>query len=378
MKKLKIATIVGTRPEIIRLSRVLAKLDEHCDHILIHTGQNYDYELNQIFFDDLNIRKPNYFLNSAKDSKSAANTIGNIISTVDNLFAQINPEALLVLGDTNSCLSVIPAKRRKIPIFHMEAGNRCFDQRVPEEINRKIVDHISDVNMTYSNIARNFLLKENLPPDMVIKTGSPMYEVLNFYKDEIDKSKVFDQFNIQEKSYFLVSAHREENIEISVTFDRLISILNSLANDYEKPIIVSTHPRTQIKIDESDAKLNPLIVLSKPLGFFDYVKLQKSAIAVLSDSGTINEESSILNFPALNIRETHERPEAMEEGSVMMVGLSMERVRQGLSILSTQSRGKTRDLRLVDDYSVPNVSNKVLRIIHSYTDYINRTVWKKY
>jgi UDP-N-acetylglucosamine 2-epimerase len=378
MKKLKIATIVGTRPEIIRLSRVLSKLDEHCEHILIHTGQNYDYELNQIFFDDLNIRKPNYFLNSAKDSKSAANTIGNIISAVDNLFEQINPEALLVLGDTNSCLSVIPAKRRKIPIFHMEAGNRCFDQRVPEEINRKIVDHISDVNMTYSNIARNFLLKENLPPDMVIKTGSPMYEVLNFYQDKIDKSKVFDQFNIQEKSYFLVSAHREENIEISATFDRLINILNSLANDYEKPIIVSTHPRTQIKINESDAKLNPLILLSKPLGFFDYVKLQKSAIAVLSDSGTINEESSILNFPALNIRETHERPEAMEEGSVMMVGLNMERVRQGLSILSTQSRGKTRDLRLVDDYNVPNVSDKVLRIIHSYTDYINRTVWKKY
>lgn len=378
MKKLKIATIVGTRPEIIRLSRVLSKLDEHCDHILIHTGQNYDYELNQIFFDDLNIRKPNYFLNSAKDSKSAANTIGNIISAVDNLFEQINPEALLVLGDTNSCLSVIPAKRRKIPIFHMEAGNRCFDQRVPEEINRKIVDHISDVNMTYSSIARNFLLKENLPPDMVIKTGSPMYEVLNFYQDKIDKSKVFDQFNIQEKSYFLVSAHREENIEISATFDRLINILNSLANDYEKPIIVSTHPRTQIKINESDAKLNPLILLSKPLGFFDYVKLQKSAIAVLSDSGTISEESSILNFPALNIRETHERPEAMEEGSVIMVGLNMERVRQGLSILSTQSRDKTRDLRLVDDYNVPNVSDKVLRIIHSYTDYINRTVWKKY
>lgn len=378
MKKLKIATIVGTRPEIIRLSRILAKLDEYCDHILIHTGQNYDYELNQIFFDDLNIRKPNYFLNSANDSKGAANTIGNIISAADSLFEQINPEALLVLGDTNSCLSVIPAKRRKIPIFHMEAGNRCFDQRVPEEINRKIVDHISDVNMTYSTIARNYLLKENLPPDMVIKTGSPMYEVLNFYKDNIDKSKVFDQFNIQEKSYFLVSAHREENIDTSIAFDRIINILNSLANDYKKPIIVSTHPRTKIRINQSDAKLDPLIVLSKPLGFFDYVKLQKSAIAVLSDSGTINEESSILNFPALNIRETHERPEAMEEGSVMMVGLSMERVRQALSILSSQSRGNIRDLRLVDDYSTPNVSDKVLRIIHSYTDYINRTVWKKY
>lgn len=378
MKKLKIASIVGTRPEIIRLSRILAKLDEHCDHILIHTGQNYDYELNQIFFDDLNIRKPDYFLNSANDSKGTANTIGNIISAADSLFEQINPEALLVLGDTNSCLSVIPAKRRKIPIFHMEAGNRCFDQRVPEEINRKIVDHISDVNMTYSTIARNYLLKENLPPDMVIKTGSPMYEVLNFYQDYIDKSKVFDQFNIQEKSYFLVSAHREENIETPVLFDRIIKILNSLANDYKKPIIVSTHPRTQIKINQSDVKLNPLIVLSKPLGFFDYVKLQKSAIAVLSDSGTINEESSILNFPALNIRETHERPEAMEEGSVMMVGLSIERVRQALSILSSQSRGNIRDLQLVDDYSSPNVSDKVLRIIHSYTDYINRTVWKKY
>ena len=378
MKKLKIATIVGTRPEIIRLSRILAKLDEYCDHILIHTGQNYDYELNQIFFDDLNIRKPNYFLNSANDSKGAANTIGNIISAADSLFEQINPEALLVLGDTNSCLSVIPAKRRKIPIFHMEAGNRCFDQRVPEEINRKIVDHISDVNMTYSTIARNYLLKENLPPDMVIKTGSPMYEVLNFYKDNIDKSKVFDQFNIQEKSYFLVSAHREENIDTSIAFDRIINILNSLANDYKKPIIVSTHPRTKIRINQSDEKLDSLIVLSKPLGFFDYVKLQKSAIAVLSDSGTINEESSILNFPALNIRETHERPEAMEEGSVMMVGLSMERVRQALSILSSQSRGNIRDLRLVDDYSTPNVSDKVLRIIHSYTDYINRTVWKKY
>ena len=378
MKKLKIVTIVGTRPEIIRLSRVIAKLDKHCDHILIHTGQNYDYELNQIFFDDLNIRKPDYFLNSAYESKSAANTIGNLISAVDDLLAEINPEALLVLGDTNSCLSVIPAKRRKIPIFHMEAGNRCFDQRVPEEVNRKIVDHISDVNMTYSTIARNYLLKENLPPDMVIKIGSPMYEVLNFYQDKIEASKVLDQFTLQEKSYFLVSAHREENIEEPATFDRLIKILNSLAKDYLKPIIVSTHPRTQKKINESDVKLNPLIILSKPLGFFDYVKLQKSAITVLSDSGTINEESSILNFPALNIRETHERPEAMEEGSVMMVGLNLERIQQALFILNKQSRGKNRDLQIVSDYSIPNVSDKVLRIIYSYTDYINRTVWKKY
>jgi UDP-N-acetyl-L-fucosamine synthase len=378
MKKLKIVTIVGTRPEIIRLSRVIAKLDKHCDHILIHTGQNYDYELNQIFFDDLNIRKPDYFLNSAYESKSAANTIGNLISAVDDLLVEINPEALLVLGDTNSCLSVIPAKRRKIPIFHMEAGNRCFDQRVPEEVNRKIVDHISDVNMTYSTIARNYLLKENLPPDMVIKIGSPMYEVLNFYQDKIEASKVLDQFTLQEKSYFLVSAHREENIEEPATFDSLIKILNSLAKDYLKPIIVSTHPRTQKKINESDVKLNSLIILSKPLGFFDYVKLQKSAITVLSDSGTINEESSILNFPALNIRETHERPEAMEEGSVMMVGLNLERIQQALFILNKQSRGKNRDLQIVSDYSIPNVSDKVLRIIYSYTDYINRTVWKKY
>jgi UDP-N-acetylglucosamine 2-epimerase len=378
MKKLKIVTIVGTRPEIIRLSRVIAKLDKHCDHILIHTGQNYDYELNQIFFDDLNIRKPDYFLNSAYESKSAANTIGNLISAVDDLLVEINPEALLVLGDTNSCLSVIPAKRRKIPIFHMEAGNRCFDQRVPEEVNRKIVDHISDVNMTYSTIARNYLLKENLPPDTVIKIGSPMYEVLNFYQDKIEASKVLDQFTLQEKSYFLVSAHREENIEEPATFDRLIKILNSLAKDYMKPIIVSTHPRTQKKINESDVKLNSLIILSKPLGFFDYVKLQKSAITVLSDSGTINEESSILNFPALNIRETHERPEAMEEGSVMMVGLNLERIQQALFILNKQSRGKNRDLQIVSDYSIPNVSDKVLRIIYSYTDYINRTVWKKY
>jgi UDP-N-acetylglucosamine 2-epimerase (non-hydrolysing) len=378
MKKLKIVTIVGTRPEIIRLSRVIAKLDKHCDHILIHTGQNYDYELNQIFFDDLSIRKPDYFLNSAYESKSAANTIGNLISAVDDLLVEINPEALLVLGDTNSCLSVIPAKRRKIPIFHMEAGNRCFDQRVPEEMNRNIVDHIADVNMTYSTIARNYLLKENLPPDMVIKIGSPMYEVLNFYQDKIEASKVLDQFTLQEKSYFLVSAHREENIEDPASFDCLIKILNSLASDYLKPIIVSTHPRTQKKINESDVKLNPLIILSKPLGFFDYVKLQKSAITVLSDSGTINEESSILNFPALNIRETHERPEAMEEGSVMMVGLNLERIQQALFILSKQSRGKSRDLQIVSDYSVPNVSDKVLRIIYSYTDYINRTVWKKY
>ena len=378
MKKLKIVTIVGTRPEIIRLSRVIARLDKHCDHILIHTGQNYDYELNQIFFDDLSIRKPDYFLNSAYESKSASNTIGNLISAVDDLLVEINPEALLVLGDTNSCLSVIPAKRRKIPIFHMEAGNRCFDQRVPEEMNRKIVDHIADVNMTYSTIARNYLLKENLPPDMVIKIGSPMYEVLNFYQDKIEASKVLDQFTLQEKSYFLVSAHREENIEDPASFDRLIKILNSLASDYLKPIIVSTHPRTQKKINESDVKLNPLIILSKPLGFFDYVKLQKSAITVLSDSGTINEESSILNFPALNIRETHERPEAMEEGSVMMVGLNLERIQQALFILSKQSRGKSRDLQIVSDYSVPNVSDKVLRIIYSYTDYINRTVWKKY
>jgi UDP-N-acetyl-L-fucosamine synthase len=378
MKKLKVMSVLGTRPEIIRLSRVLATLDMHCDHVLVHTGQNYDYELNQVFFDDLGIRKPDFFLNSAEGSTGAANTIGNLITAVDGVLAQVQPEAMLVLGDTNSCLSVIPAKRRKIPIFHMEAGNRCFDYRVPEEINRKIVDHTADVNMTYSGIARDYLLREGLPPDLIIKTGSPMFEVLAHYKSQINASDVLSRLGLSEGDYFLVSSHREENIESIERFDQLVEVLNTLVLDYGKPVIVSTHPRTQKKINETRAKLNPMIRLMKPLGFYDYVRLQISAIAVLSDSGTINEESSILNFPAINLREAHERPEAMEEASVIMSGLSVDRVRQALSILKNQSRGEVRSLNLVADYSMPNVSDKVLRIIHGYTDYVNRTVWKKY
>jgi UDP-N-acetylglucosamine 2-epimerase (non-hydrolysing) len=378
MKKLKVMSVLGTRPEIIRLSRVLATLDLHCDHVLVHTGQNYDYELNQVFFDDLGIRKPDFFLNSAEGSTGAANTIGNLITAVDGVLAQVQPEAMLVLGDTNSCLSVIPAKRRKIPIFHMEAGNRCFDYRVPEEINRKIVDHTADVNMTYSGIARDYLLREGLPPDLIIKTGSPMFEVLAHYKSQINASDVLSRLGLSEGDYFLVSSHREENIESIERFDQLVEVLNTLVLDYGKPVIVSTHPRTQKKINETRAKLNPMIRLLKPLGFYDYVRLQISAIAVLSDSGTINEESSILNFPAINLREAHERPEAMEEASVIMSGLSVDRVRQALSILKNQSRGEVRSLNLVADYSAPNVSDKVLRIIHGYTDYVNRTVWKKY
>ena len=378
MKKLKVMTVVGTRPEIIRLSRVLSKLDQHCEHTLVHTGQNYDYELNQIFFDELKLRKPDYFLNSAVDSISAANTIGNLITGVDNVLAEVNPEALLVLGDTNSCLSVIPAKRRKIPIFHMEAGNRCFDQRVPEETNRRIVDHTADINMTYSTIARGYLLREGLAPDTVIKTGSPMFEVLDYYKSQIASSDVLKNLDLLEGNYFVVSAHREENIESQQNFDNLIKILNFLSETYGKPVIVSTHPRTKKKIDQQGVKLNELVRLLKPLGFHDYIKLQESATAVLSDSGTINEESSILNFPALNLREAHERPEAMEEAAVMMVGLNVSRVEQALSILTSQARGDKRELALVDDYSCGNVSDKVLRIILSYTDYVNRVVWKKY
>jgi UDP-N-acetylglucosamine 2-epimerase (non-hydrolysing) len=375
MKKLKVATVVGTRPEIIRLSRVLAKLDEYCDHVLIHTGQNYDYELNQVFFDDLQIRKPDYFLNSA--GGSGAETIGKVIISVDSVLGEISPDAMLVLGDTNSCLSVIPAKRRKIPIFHMEAGNRCFDQRVPEEINRRIVDHTADINLTYSSIAREYLLREGLHPDTVIKTGSPMFEVLNFYKDRILKSSILEKLNLSPKKYFIVSAHREENIDSEKNFTNLIKILNSLADTYNLPIIVSTHPRTQKKITATDSKLHKNISLMKPMGFFDYNFLQINAFASISDSGTINEESSILNFPALNIREAHERPEGMEEASVMMVGLELERVMQAMSILKNQPTGDERILRPVYDYSMPNVSEKVVRIIHSYTDYVNRTVWKK-
>jgi len=382
LKKIKVLTVVGTRPEIIRLSRVLARLDEHCDHVLVHTGQNYDYELNQVFFDDLGVRKPDYFLNSAEGSAGAAQTIGNLIIAVDLVLAEVRPEAMLVLGDTNSCLSVIPAKRRKVPIFHMEAGNRCFDQRVPEETNRRIVDHTADVNLTYSTIARDYLLREGLPPDLVIKTGSPMFEVLTYYRPNIEASEVLQRLGLLADQYFVVSAHREENIESPQAFNKLVAVLNAVAEDHNLPVIVSTHPRTQKRIDQTGARFHPLVRLLKPLGFHDYVKLQLSARASLSDSGTINEESSILNFPALNLREAHERPEGMEEASVMMVGLDVDRVRQGLSILAKQPRGDNRldphGMRQVADYSMPNVSDKVLRIIHSYTDYVNRVVWKKY
>jgi UDP-N-acetylglucosamine 2-epimerase (non-hydrolysing) len=378
LKKLKIMTVVGTRPEIIRLSRVLARLDEYCDHVLVHTGQNYDYELNQVFFDDLEVRKPDYFLDSAANSTGAAQTIGNLIIAVDRVLEQEQPAAMLVLGDTNSCLAVIPAKRRKIPIFHMEAGNRCFDQRVPEETNRRIVDHTADVNLTYSTIARDYLLREGLSPDLVIKTGSPMCEVLTHYRPRIDASDVLQRLGLQAGDYFVVSAHREENIESAQSFAKLIDVLNTLADDHDLPVIVSTHPRTQKRIDATGARFHPQVRLLKPLGFHDYVRLQLSARAVLSDSGTINEESSILNFPALNLREAHERPEGMEEGAVMMVGLEVDRVRQALAILADQPRDEDRALRQVEDYSMPNVSDKVVRIIHSYTDYVNRVVWKKY
>lgn len=376
MKKLKVMTVVGTRPEIIRLSRVLASLDKYCEHVLVHTGQNYDYELNQIFFDDLSIRKPDHFLNAA--GGSAAETIGKIIAAMDAVLITEQPEALLVLGDTNSCLSVIPAKRRKIPIFHMEAGNRCFDQRVPEETNRRIVDHTADINLTYSSIAREYLLREGLPPDQVIKTGSPMFEVLTHYRKRIEVSDVLERLGLRPGEFFVVSAHREENIESDRNFGKLVQVLNKVAEVYGLPVIVSTHPRTQKRVEAMGAQFHPLVQLLKPLGFTDYNKLQLSARAVLSDSGTINEESSILNFPALNLREAHERPEGMEEAAVMMVGLEEQRVLQGLAILQNQPRGNERLLRQVSDYSMPNVSDKVVRIIHSYTDYVNRVVWKKY
>ena len=378
LKKLKVMTVVGTRPEIIRLSRVLARLDEHCEHVLVHTGQNYDYELNQVFFDDLGLRKPDHFLDSATNSSGAAQTIGNLIAAVDRVLETEQPEAMLVLGDTNSCLSVIPAKRRKVPIFHMEAGNRCFDQRVPEETNRRIVDHTADINLTYSTIARDYLLREGLPPDQVIKTGSPMYEVLHHFMPQVQASNALSRLGLQPEQYFVVSAHREENIESDQSFTKLVAVLNALAEDYGLPVVVSTHPRTQKRIDATSAQFHPLVRLMKPLGFHDYVNLQMKAKAVLSDSGTINEESSILNVPALNLREAHERPEGMEEAAVMMVGLEVERVRQGLAILADQLRGTERSLRLVADYSMPNVSDKVVRIIHSYTDYVNRVVWKRY
>lgn len=376
MKKLKVMTVVGTRPEIIRLSRVLAALDRHCDHVLVHTGQNYDYELSQVFFDDLGIRKPDRFLEAAKESASA--TIGNILIAMETVLKDEQPDAMLVLGDTNSCLSVIPAKRLHIPIFHMEAGNRCFDARVPEETNRRIVDHTADVNLTYSDIAREYLLAEGLPPDRIIKTGSPMFEVLHHYMDRIDASDVLDRLNLAEHEYFVVSAHREENIESDRTFFRLVDVINDLAERQNRPVIVSTHPRTKNRIDTAGVTFHRNVQLGKPLGFHDYVRLQKSARVVLSDSGTITEESSILNFPAINIREAHERPEGVEEGVVMMTGLSVERVQQAIAILETQGRGDHRDLRLVADYAMPNVSDKVVRILHSYTDYIRRVVWKLY
>lgn len=376
MKKLKLMTVVGTRPEIIRLSRVMAVCDQYFDHILVHTGQNYDYELNEIFFTDLGIRKPDHFSNAA--GATGAETIGNVIIAVDKVLEQVQPEALLVLGDTNSCMAVLPAKRRKIPTFHMEAGNRCFDMRVPEEINRRIVDHTADINLTYSTIARDYLLAEGLPADQVIKTGSPMFEVLHHYKAKIEASDVLARLGLKEHQYFIVSAHREENINSDQNFLDLVQMLNSVAGKYQYPVIVSTHPRTRKRIEELNIKFHPLIQLLKPLGFSDYNKLQLSAKATLSDSGTINEESSILNFPALNLRQAHERPEGMEEAAVMMVGLTAERVLQGLEILDHQPRGEERLLRLVADYSMPNVGEKVARIILSYTDYVNRVVWKKY
>lgn len=368
-------TIIGTRPEIIRLSRVMICLDRYSDHVIVHTGQNYDYELNEIFFHDLEVRRPDHFLGAA--GANAAETIGNTIIAVDRLLAEVQPEAVLILGDTNSCLAAIPAKRRKIPIFHMEAGNRCFDQRVPEETNRKIVDHISDINLTYSDIAREYLLREGLPPDRVIKTGSPMFEVLHAYMEKIDSSDVLARLGLSPKSYFVVSAHREENVDSELHLVKLAEILNGLAERYGKRIIVSTHPRTRKRIEAKGLSFHEKVELLKPLGFIDYVHLQKHACAVLSDSGTISEESSILNFPALNIREAHERPESMEEASVMMTGLELERVLQGLAVLDSQQRGDERTLRLVADYSIPNVSEKVLRIIISYTDYVNRVVWHK-
>lgn len=375
--RLKVMTVVGTRPEIIRLSMVLKALDQSdaIEHTIVHTGQNYDYELNQIFFEDLGLRKPDHFLEAA--GKTATETVGNILIKIDPLLEQIQPDAFLVLGDTNSCLCAIPAKKRQIPIFHMEAGNRCFDQRVPEETNRKIVDHTADINLTYSDIAREYLLREGLPADRIIKTGSPMFEVLNHYLPEIEKSDVLSRLNLEEGKYFVVSSHREENINSEKNFNGLIESLNGIAEKFGYPIIVSTHPRTRNMIDKKQISVRPEIQFLKPLGFHDYNALQMKSYAVLSDSGTISEESSILNFRALNIREAHERPEAMEEASVMMVGLSPERIMQGLEQLKTQKLGDQRNFRQVADYSMPNVSEKMVRIILSYTDYVNRVVWSK-
>jgi len=371
----KVATIVGTRPEIIRLSRVMAALDRYIEHVLIHTGQNYDYELNQIFFDDLEIRSPDYFLGAA--GATAAETIGQVIARIDAVLRQIEPDAVLILGDTNSSLAAIPAKRQKIPVFHMEAGNRCFDQRVPEEINRKIVDHIADINLPYSDISREYLLREGLPPDRIIKTGSPMHEVLHHYMPKIERSDVLSRLGLEEGKYFVVSCHREENIDFPDQFTNLVHVLDGLAKMHGMPVIVSTHPRTRNKFQSQEVRVHPLIRLLKPLGLCDYVHLQMHSRATLSDSGTITEESSILNFPALNIRNAHERPEGMEEGAVMMSGLEWDRIREGLAILESQGRGRERTLRIVKDYEVPNVSEKVLRIILSYTNYVNNFIWHK-
>ena len=376
MNKLKIMTVIGTRPEIIRLSRTIPCLDQYFEQILVHTGQNYDYELNEIFFNELEIRKPDYFLNAA--GINGTDTIGKILIEMDSLLESENPDALLVLGDTNSCMAIIAAKKRRIPTFHMEAGNRCFDMRVPEEINRRIVDHTADINLPYSSIAREYLLREGLPPEQIIKTGSPMNEVLQYYLPKISASKVLDQLELTPQQFFLVSAHREENIDSPVQFQKLISCLNLLATEYQLPVVVSTHPRTQKRIESDQAQFHPLVKLMKPLGFFDYNHLQISAKAVLSDSGTINEEASILNFPALNIRETHERPEGMEEAVVMMVGFEWSRIKQALIILENQARGKVRLMTQVIDYSAPVVSEKIARIILSYTNFVNRVVWQKY
>ena len=375
MRKLKVMTIVGTRPEIIRLSRVIPKLDQHCDHVLVHTGQNYDYELNGVFFSDLGIRKPDVFLEAA--GATAAQTIGQVIIAADKAMEVHQPEALLLLGDTNSSLAAIAAKRRKIPIFHMEAGNRCFDSRVPEEINRRIVDHTSDINLTYSNIAREYLLREGLPPDQVIKTGSPMREVIEYYRDGVDASTVLNQLDLSEQAYFLVSSHREENVDSPENMQRLFNVMNAVAERFGLPVIVSTHPRTRKSLDAMALVAHPLVHFHKPFGFLDYIRLQTSARAVLSDSGTITEESSILNFPALNLREVQERPEGFEEAAVMFVGLDADRTLQALGVLESQSRGATRTLALVKDYEATNVSDKVLRIILSYTDFVNRKVWRK-
>ena len=374
LKKLKVMTVVGTRPEIIRLACVIQKLEnsEAIEHIIVHTGQNYDYELNEVFFKDFNLRKPDYFLDAALGTPTE--TIGNILIKIDPILAEVKPDAFLVLGDTNSCLCAIPAKKRQVPIFHMEAGNRCFDQRVPEETNRKIVDHIADINMTYSDIAREYLLKEGLSADRIIKTGSPMYEVVHSKLDDINNSKILDELNLEKNRYFAVSAHREENIGSDKNFLDLVDTLNEIASIYNMPIIISTHPRTRNKIESKEIKFHPLIQLMKPMGYTDYNKLQLESFAVLSDSGTISEESSIMKFRALNIREAHERPEAMEEASVMMTGVEKTRIMQGLKVLESQ---KKDTLREVADYSMPNVSDKVLRIILSYTDYINKVVWKK-